>query len=810
MGKQRIRFFAGVFLVSSATLCLEISLIRFFSISQQYHFAFLVVSIAFLGYGASGSFLSLSKKIFNMERDKFLPFSTLLFSLFILLSYLLSNAIAFDFIKLSWDSHHIFTIFLYYFLLCLPFFFAGMTISFSIARTANLVNKVYFSDLLGAGAGALLSLVVFLPKGDKGVILLISLLACFASYFFSYNRSYIFKGFLIFLMITEAALFILSPSWLSLRISSFKALPFALRYPQSQLILTKWNAISRIDVLESPAVRFAPGLSLLYDKNLPSQLGLSIDGGELNAITSFNKPNDQTLEFLASLPSSLAYSLVKNPKVLIIEPKGGLDTLTAFVNKASHIKVIESNPLLVDILRNELASFSGNLYQKKNIHIVSSNSRSALKREKDNYDLVAFSLTDVFGASGTGMYGFGEQYLYTVESFSDIINRLSPQGIISMSLYLLPPPRQEIRALATWIEALEKNNKNPSTHILAIRSWGTIHFFIRNCPFSESEIKKLKSHSETYLFDLVHYPGIKAEETNIHNQFKKPIYFNLTQQMLSPSLRKMFYENYLFDVRPVSDNRPFFYNFFKTSKIRATYKALGQKWLPFLQGKFLMPLLLIQMGIIAFIMILLPFLVLKKGTGFRKKAFLKVFFYFGSIGMAFIFVEITFIQKFILFLGDPLYSAAVIIFSFLLSSGIGSLSSVKILGHKTKRRLRYCLIFLAVLIAAMLFLFPFFYNHFLRFNLLLKVIMTFVFIFPLGFLMGFPFPTGIRLLSLQEKKLIPWAWATNAFSTVLHSVLALMIAFAGGYNLVLLLAAGGYLFTLPLLGFASHRNKADS
>ncbi len=804
----KLRFLGGIFFISSATLCLEISLTRYFSVSQQYHFAFWVVSIAFLGYGASGSFLSLFKNLRSIDKDRFLPWSALLYYLSILLSFLLCNNIPFDFTTLSWDKSQIYYVFLYYILLSIPFFFAGLTISFAIAVLPNFVNKIYFSDLFGAGIGTLLSIFIFLPKGDKGVILLISFLPLLASYLFAERQSFQYKFLLLSLIFISAGVFISSPSWLGFRISAFKALPVALKFPEAKLLHTRWNAISRVDVLKSPAVRYAPGLSLLYQDELPPQLGLSVDGEELTAITGFKETEDTDLRFLSSLPSSLAYSFVKNPKTLIIEPKGGLDVLAALINKASKITVIESNPLISKILGQELVSFSGDIYDRDEIHLITAHSRAALQKEKRHFDLIVFPLSDVFGAFGTGLYGFGENYLFTVQSFSQILNRLSPQGVVSMSLYLLPPARQEIRALATWIEALEKSGRDPSSHIVALRSWGTISYFIKKSPFRQGDIQSLREFASQYLFDLVYYSGIKAEEVNLNNKFDKPVYHELTLNLLNPLKRKKLYRNYLFNIKPVRDNRPFFYDFFKLSELKATYKALFQKWLPFLQGHFLVFFLFFQSVIVAFVFILLPLLALRKGKRGHKSSLAKIFFYFSLIGLAFMFVEITFIQKFILFLGHPLYSISLIIFSLLFSSGIGSFFSKKILGQNLKRNLMKALFLCGGLILFYLLLLPHFYQNFIGLSLLVKIILSFLVIFPLGFFMGFPFPSGIRMLGSKETGIIPWAWATNAFSSVIHSISALMVAFYAGYNLVLLLGAVGYLLAILFLGFSDHRNKA--
>ncbi len=810
VAEMKNRSLAAIFLISSATLCLQISLTRYFSVSQHYHFAFWVVSIAFMGYGASGSFLTLFKSFSSVDRDTFLSYSSFIYSLTILLSFLLCNSVPFDFISISWDKNQIFFVFLYYILLCTPFFFAGLTISFAISRVPRLVNRIYFSDLFGAGAGTLIALFVFLLKGDRGVIIFCSFLALFSSFLFSWRRRFTFRFLLLCLMSVEIVLFLSSPSWLSFRISPYKALPIALKYPQAKHLLTRWNSISRVDIIDSPAIRYAPGLSLLYEKELPPQLGLSTDGGELSAITRIKDSEEPQLEFLSYLPSSLAYSLTESPRTLIIEPKGGLDVLSSLYFNASQIKVIETNPLTAKLLRQELAQFSGDLYNKKNIHVVSAYSRAALKQDKDTYDLIVFSLTDVFGSTGTGLYGFSENYLYTTDSFAHILNRLSPDGLVSISLYLLPPPRQEGRILATWIDILERSEMDPGSHIIAIRSWGTISFFIKKSPFSRQEIQKLKDFAGKRLFDLVYYPGIQIDETNIHIELEKPLYYNLTLQLLSPSERAKLYKNYLFQIKPVTDNRPFFFNFFKLNKLKATYKAMGRKWLPFLQGEFLVPLLLVQSIIIAFFLILLPIFVFRKAKNKIRGFSSRIFLYFSLIGMAFMFLEITFIQKFILFLGHPLYSVSIIIFSLLFSSGLGSFFSKRILGQNLKRNLKRSLLLCAGLIVLYLFLLPFLYESLIGFNLTLKIILTFLVIFPLGFLMGFPFPTGVRLLDQGEKRLILWAWATNAFSSVINSILALIIAFWGGYNLVLVLAAGGYLLARFFLDFSNHGNKSDT
>lgn len=808
--KPRLSLLAGVFFTSAATLCLEVSLTRYLSISQNYHFAFLVISLAFLGYGASGTFLTLFRRWAESWGDRFLSLSSLLFSLTVLLSFFLSNSLPFDFFQLPWDKRQLIYIFPYYIVLGLPFFFAGATISFALTQLARVAHKIYFFDLLGAGAGSYLATIVFLPRGERGVFVIISGLALLGCFLLSLHRRPLFLASLSVLLLAEALVLSASPSWLGFRISPFKALPQALRYPQAKLCLTRWNSISRLDVIRSPAVRFAPGLSLIGGNQPPLQLGLSVDGGDLNAVTKVSSLNDPDLNFLSSLPSSLPYFLLSRPRVLVLEPRGGLDVLEALVFQASKVAAFESNPLLSHLLRSELFSFFGNLYSRPDVKVVSEHPRAAMKKENDSYDLIVFGLTDVFGAAATGLHGVGENYLYTVESFLRLLDLLAPNGLISLTFYLLPPPRQEAKILATWIEALERKQLDPTSRLAAIRTWGTLSLFIKEESFHDQEIARLKDFCRERLFDTVYYPGIKKEELNIYNQMDRPVYEELFRLLLDPSLRMALSKNYLFEIKPASDNRPFFYDFYKWKKAKATYEALGKNLTFLFEGKFLLGLLLLQAGLAAFAFIMLPLSGLRQDSASPRGILALVFFYFGLLGAAFIFIEIILIQKFILFLGHPLYSVSTVIFSLLFSSGLGSLSSKKILGVNPLKRMRVCLFFCAVLTFLYLYLLPAFFEKFVGLSLGLKISFSLGVIFPLGFLMGFPFPTGIRLLERTNSKLIPWAWSANAFSTVTSSVLAHLISLGAGYNAVLALAAGGYLAALPFLRFTNHGNKTDA
>lgn len=802
---------AGVFFVSCTTLCLQISLLRYFSITQSYHFAFLVLSLAFLGYGASGTFLTLIRRLVFSNTDEVLSTASLLFAVGIIACFAASNSTRFDFTRLLWEKAQIFDIALLYFLLSLPFFFAGLAIAAALTRYAAAANKVYFFDLLGAGAGAMLSTAVFLPRGEAAVFPLISIPAFLACFFFSLGRRFWFKALLFLLFLAGVFLLFKAPSRLSFRISPFKALPQALAYPGAKHLLTKWDSVARVDVIESPAVRFAPGMSLLYEGGLPKQTGLTVDGGDISAVTFFETMNDDDLGFLTFLPSSLSYDLVTNPKTLVIDPKGGPDVLAALYFHAARVKVIESLPLVAGLLRKEIAHAGGFHYRHKDVAVVADGSRSALGREKEAFDLIVLPMTDVFGASGTGLYGFGENHLLTMESFIRLLSLLTPQGHVSVTMHRLPPARQELRMLATWIEALEKSGLAAAERVVMLRSWGTLSFFIKKSPFTEPEIRKAEAFARERMFDLVYRPGMQAPEISRALSSAEAEEEKLYFRLFDPELRKIVYQEYLFKIEPPTDNRPFFFGFYRWSRWKDTLQALGGQWFPLLQGGFLIPILFVQAVVTALVLIVLPLFLLRKERHLGKAVSRwRVSFYFSFIGIAFITTEVAFIQKFILFLGQPTLAASSVVSSLLISSGLGSLLSGRILGRSPKKRLRTVLCCAAAIILVYLGILPLLLSRLIGAGLWLKFIFAFFLIFPLGFLMGIPFPTGIRILEPVGNRLVPWAWSANAFFSVIGSVLAAMLAFRGGYNSVLVLAAAGYLLAGLFLDFTRHRDEAHS
>lgn len=799
------RVYFTVFLVSCAALMFEISLTRIFSIHLSYHFAFMIISIAMLGIGSAGTLLSIYPKLKNISN---INLYAVLTGISIIVCYIVSNRIPFEPVELLWNRMQVFYVALYYLVLSIPFFFAGILIVTAFSMLSEKSGLIYGSDLLGAGLGSLAVIGLLNFAAPEYSVLTASTICFIAAFVIGGKKTRLFTPVLAAIILL---LFFIHPDFINVRISPYKSLSLALKYPGAEHLKTYYNSFSRIDTLKSPAVRFAPGLSLSYLEPLPEQIGISVDGDELNAVTNADDKNK--LKFLEFLVSALVYEIRgKNSSqdVLVLDPKGGLQVLMAEHYRAETIHKVGSNPLLAKVIRNDFGEFSGGIYEQ---NIWAGLGRSWLHssprkvpNHRDSgagrtlmYDVIDLSMT---GASVSSTFGISEDYRFTVEAFEKYIGALKKEGVLSISFYLIPPSRTELRILGTVVTALEqKGIKDVSEHIAAIRSWDSMVILVKNSVFNNEEISRIRAFAEDRRFDLVHYPGIKQKETNLYIKLKSNEYFKAFKNLLNSKTRHLFVSNYLFDIKPVNDENPFFHYYLKLKNIKAIHKVMGGKWQYFIEEGYILPVVFVQVFILSFILILLPvFLKTGKKTpmGFvsknqseRSKSLkLSTFLYFAMLGAGFMFVEITIIHKSILSLENPAYAVATVLTAILVSSGIGSLLSSKF----PKLTTPYLLLALCGLIFAYSFALPHLLNFISPYSLELKIPMAFIALMPLGFFMGIPFPMGIKLLGQRDETLIPWAWAINGCLSVLAPILTIMLAMATGFRTVLWLGALAYLF----------------
>jgi hypothetical protein len=756
------RLLAGIFFCSASAISFEITLTRVFSISLWYHFAFMVLSIAMLGLGLSGTVLALWPEL---KKRQYLGIYALGLAVSVVAGYVGTNLVPFDPARLAWDRHQLLYIGLYYAFLSVPFLFFGLVVSASFALESPRASLIYGADLLGAGLGSVAAIVLMAGLGPETGVFAITACALLGAFVLGRPRSALLLALL--LIITPA----LSPDFMRIRLSEYKGLEQALRFPGAKHLKTYYSGFSRVDTFESSMVRFAPGMSLKFLEELPRQIGLSVDGTELNAITDAGGDT----EFLRHLPAALPYEIRQRDAVLVVEPGGGLPVLLARQYGAGDIESAESNPLVVDVIRRDYGKFSGGIYDAGTFKKLA---RSRLRSTSRLYDVIDISLTSPLPS---GSFGMSEDYALTKEAFEQYITHLTGDGVLSLNMFLIPPPRTELRLLTTAIAALEELGISvPREHMAAIRSWGSICVLVKRTAFSPEEISALKGFTASRNFDLVYYPGIREDETNIYVQMPEGDYYRAFKSVIELGTRGAFLRDYIFDITPVTDEKPFFHHYLRLGRLKETQEVMGGKWQFFIEEGYLLPVVLAQVLVLSFLLLVLPAL---KSTERTRPS--PVLLYFAFLGLGFMFVEVPLIQGMILPLENPSYAVAVVLAAVLICSGAGSLLSEKFSSLRTPRTV----ITLAALVIPYGLGLTALAGAIAAYSLPVKFVLSFLLVAPAAALMGIPFPMGMRLLGEKSPVLIPWAWAVNGCFSVLAPILATMLALGLGFKAVFLAGA---------------------
>ncbi|HAK61378.1 MAG TPA: hypothetical protein DCO77_13545 [Nitrospiraceae bacterium] len=784
-GKQTA-FLGIIFIASLASITYEITLLRIFSLSLWYHFAFMVISIAMLGLGASGTLLALYPRL---KQSRAIPLLSLLLGISICLSYFLANSIPFDPARLPWDRIQLLYISLYYSVLLAPFFCFGLIVSIAFSTMTAPTGYIYAADLAGGGAGAILTFLFLSLGSPEQTVLIISIFPLLATM--------THPGRTIKILATVCVLIVLSllyrgPQFLAPRVSPYKPLQVALQFPGAEHISTLYSPYSRVDLFKSPAARFAPGLSFKYLEDLPDQTGITIDGGAIHAIT--DERNQAKLDFINYLPSGIPYILSRKEDVLILEPKAGLGVLMAKHYGSKNIYAVDSNPLVIEAVRRQGKQIASNIYDN---NTWTGMGRSWLASSTKRFDIIDLS---IMGAMPSSSFGFSEDYRYTVEAFDVYIESLKPEGFLSLTLFIIPPSRTELRLLNTIMAAAEQLGiQDAAQHIAAIRSWGSLTLLFKKSPLTSDDVKRIKRFSRTMRFDLVTYPGIQESESNVYIKTPDNAYYHSFQQISRPQTRVQFENAYPFDIRPVHDENPFFHYYLKFKHIGSIYQLMGKKWQFFIEEGYLLPIQFLQASLLSIVLIVLPLLRLRTARARPGSPNLMLLLpYFACLGLGFLFIEVSFIQKMILVLETPAHAASTVIASLLISSGIGSALSQR-RGRLSRPAVLLVLAGIALVYSFML---PWTMSSIAHFSTTIKIALVFLLLMPAGALMGIPFPLGLTFIGRTRPELIPWAWAINGCFSVLAPILAVMLALSTGFNMVILAGASMYCLAFALLARA--------
>jgi len=801
--------YGGILLCSLAVLMLEVLLTRVFSFTIWYHLAYLTISTALLGFGAAGSLLAAFPNLLKQRVRRLMAVCSGWAALATLVSVGTLSQFPLDPSQLLTDRTQFFLGLLgYYVAVTIPFLLAGIAISAPLAVYTLQVNRLYGADLFGAGLGCLAAVYALTWMEAQGALCLCA--AVFAAAGACYAAGGSLRVRLMLLSVVLAAASPWAHNMLAFRITDSKDLGGA-RLKGTDELFHQWTPINRVDLhIDEPARVFWMSTGLNHDYRGPQPGGamLQYDGHNGTNVLRVSSPNLDGLRFLDVHLLRTPYVLFEQPEVMIIGVGGGVDVLNALRRGASRVVGVELQPITVALHQGELYTEGGGLkamtggqFQRPEVELYAAEGRHFVRSHHDQYDIVQITMVDTFSAQTTGAYVLAESYLYTVEAFEDYFEHLNDDGVISIALgdllYRDPslPSPLGTRLVMGAREALERRGvTDPALHIAMIAqpnidesisadfpiAGGYVQaLLIKKSPFTADEISRLESFANSNGFEVRLAPG-QSDGTDA------PVFQLLHEpaESLGQAL-----DQQPFQLEAVVDDRPFFYHATRWSSIFG-----GSATLWYLPGSTvgLMMLAMMLGQAILFGIVLIGFPLLRTGRGSLSWGQTTGFFlYFLGLGLGFLLIEISFVQKYVLLLGYPTYSLSVTIFSLLVFAGLGA--ALSRLGWGRPRGLLTALLVLTIgLVLVEIFALPAIRERLLAAPLSTRILVTVLFQFPLGTCLGMYFPTGVELLRRREPALIPWAWAINGIASVASSVLAVILGMSIGFSAVAVVAAGIY------------------
>lgn len=806
----------SLFLLSAVIISIQLVLMRSLSLLRYHHFSYLVISTALLGFGASGTFLTFFYQPLVKNILYWISVFFLCLVISIPVSYYLANQLPIDTQYVLYSTQQQFYTLLYNFLLFLPFFFGAVLIGLQLTYFKKQGNLLYGANLAGSGLGALLALWIMYLYPASELPLKITVLAlpayfcwllAFPKYYFQQVKKLTFiKSSIVILGV--AGLFFIKYQPEVDAYKSLSHLEDLRKQGDAEKIITQFGPRAQIDVYQSKKIHNTLFAGLQGGVMPPPQLSLIMDGQEAGTIFSIDSmENAAIMDFT---PQSIPYRLSDKPKVLLLGEAGGSNTWMAKRYGAKSITVVQTNPQVVNLMQDELKNLNGQIFKGSEIQVINKSPRLFLEQTREKFDIIQFVTAEGMPASAGGLQSLHEDFLLTTDAFRHARSLLTPNGFLSLTRGIQTPPRDNIKIMATLIEALrEEGIENPGDYLLQSRNYLAVNTLLSRTPVSRTMLKKYKASNDSLGHDMDYFPGITPDSLTQNNSLPNPLtgggapgndfnqsssavsdsisYFYFATQHLLGKDPEKFYQNWIYNVRPPSDNKPYFHNFFKWTSIENFRDTYGRFWLQRLElGYVVLIITLAEVTILGLLLILLPLFFLKgdlKNTSNK----LPVFLHFGGIGMGFMFLEMVFMQKFTQFLGDPIYSIAAAMTAILIFAGLGS-SIQKKLGWLPQLRIRIATIALIlVTILFLLFLDPIL-DQLIDLSLTLRYLFTILFLFPVSFLLGWFFPSGLQLLEDQENALIPWAWGINGFTSVAAAPLAVMLAMSNGFSFVIIMA----------------------
>lgn len=861
---------ASVALLSGAALGLEILWMRLLSIAWWHHFAYMVISLALLGYGASGTLLTLfRRRLLPRFRASYAVAATG-FGLGAPVSFALAQRVPYSPLEVAWNPGELLGLAAVYLVLAVPFLCAGTAVGLALTRFAaaagGAAGRVYGADLVGAGSGAAAVIGFLFVLPPEEALLALGAAGLGAAALAVLEPPVVARRHGVgaaLLALAAVGLVVVGPrtplaSWVEPEVSQYKGLAGALRVPGVRVVEERSSPLGLVTVVESEDVplRHAPGLSLATSESPPEQLGIFIDADALTAVDRLAVPSsdgprpprekrpsrDSSPASASSNESSpgegspapcppgldaerrssfapvayrdwmstaLPYHLLEHPEVLVLGAGGGGEVASALYHCASRVDAVELDPNVVALVRERFDEFAGHLYRRPEVRLHTAEARGFAAASERRWDLIQVALLDSFTASAAGTHALAESHLYTVEAVGELLDRLAPGGVLAFTRWLEVPPRGAVKLFATAVRALEERGVGaPEERLLLVRSWKTATLVVKERPFTAEELAAARRFARERWFDLAWAPGMEREEANRFNVQEEPYLHDAARAILAGGeTRRRFFERYKFHVEPATDDRPYFFRFFEWGLLPELLALRGRGGTHLLEwGYPVLVATLVQAAVFGLLLIVAPLAVLRRpsrgrgagGLADRPGGLGRVAVYFGCLGLAFLFVEIAFIQRFTLFLAHPLYAVAVVLAGFLVFAGAGSAASGWLgerfpAGGRRPSAVGLAAGSVALLAVAYTVVLPPLFDRTAGLPQPAKVALALAVLAPLAFAMGMPFPLGLARTGRREPAWVPWAWAVNGCASVVSAVAATLLAIHFGFTAVVATAAALYL-----------------
>ncbi|MFB6346614.1 MAG: hypothetical protein ABEK50_12720 [bacterium] len=802
------RLMTGLILVSLTGLTYEITLTRIFSVAQWDHFAYMIISMAMFGFAAAGTFLTLADRAIRDRPERLLLLMSGLLIVSLPLCYGVSQIIPFETLELFNQPLQVGYLAVLYLLLSVPFFLVSGVIVICLRSRPERVGLLYSGNLVGSGAGALGSVMLLYYSPPGLIIHLLCVPAVLA--FSAFGVTDKGTGLVIAGITAVLVLVLMTTGYQPVRISQYKPLSAIMRSPASTLIDTAYSPVSLIHAVSSPQLRQSPGQISGYPfgekGELPDQIGLYLDGAGPTVINRADSPaNLERFAYLDYVTTALPYKLRSPKRVAVLGAGGGTGLWNALYHGAETALAIEVDPGVFSLMRNKFRDASGQLYHRNDVKPILADARGYFESNPgETVDLIQLSMTKSFATAASGVHALSENYLLTVEAFGLYLNHLNEDGMIAVTRWTSSPPKGSLKLLATMIQAARESGiYNPAGHLAVVRSWNTLTAVLSKSPLKRGEVRSLESFAATRSFDSVYYPGIAEGDVNKYIKLREPIFYESTLKLFeSPEL---FYDSYLYSIRPATDNRPYFGHYFKWSSLNRLVEQLGNETIRYVEWGYLVLLLtLVQAIPLAVCLLLIP-LVGSSDLWNHPALTGLTSLYFLLLGFGFMFLEIAYIQIFMKFLSFPVYSVAVVLTGFLCFSGVGSYLTDRYQNTSEFRLISWAVGgLIGVLLAYRLWLETIFYAA-AALSDPFKVLFALILLIPLTTVLGVPFPAGLRLVSRSDSTLVPMAWAANGCSSVIGAVLALVIAMQWGFETLILTSAFIYIASLIVIYRLQHQ-----